>query len=290
MMRRCWSISSLLLSLSLFMPLASHAGAYDDLLKAAEQNDSAEMMALLKRGADPDTADSDGTTLLMTAARNGNDDLVELLLQMRAKVSRRNRYGDDALLLASFRGHLAIVKRLVAAGAPLQRDDGWPPLVYAAFNGHLEVVRFLLAQGADIDAVSDNSTSALMVAARNGHLEVVKLLLEQEADPDMENDSGGDALSWAEAAGNSEIAELVRLAMKRSAADRLEAARLYAIHVAEEERKAAEKARLQREAELAEAEAAAREAGQPPADKAVAEPTFPVGNNPAPSKGESGHN
>lgn len=287
MMRRSLILTAMVLGLSL--PLSAQAGTYDDLLKATEQNDTGEVVSLLQRGADPNTADPDGTTLLMTAARNGNEQLVELLLTMRAKVGSRNRYGDDALLLASFRGYLAVVKRLVAAGAPLERTDGWPPIAYAAFNGHLDIVRFLIDKGADVDAVSDNSTSALMVAARNGHLEVVKLLLAHEADPDIENDAGGDALSWAEAAGNSEIAELVRQAMKRSADDRLEAARLYAEHLAEQERLAAEKARLQREAEEKEAAAAsAADAGS--ADKPDGDKPAETSNNPAANKVESGHN
>jgi ankyrin repeat protein len=261
MIKRLLATSLLLLSV---LPALVQAGAYDDLIKAADQNDGAEVTTLLRRGADPNTADGDGTTLLMSAARNGNEELVDVLLQMRAKVRGRNRYGDDALLLAAFRGYLGIVRKLVAAGAPVNRDEGWQPLAYAAFNGHLEVAQFLLEHEADVDAMSDNGTSALMVAARNGHLEVVKLLLKHEADPDIENDVGGTALSWAEAAGNTEIARLVRKAMDASAAERREAARLYAIRQAEEARQAAERARLEKEAqEKAAAEAASQENAPP---------------------------
>jgi hypothetical protein len=262
MIKRVLASSLLLLCL---LPTVAQAGVYEDLIKAVEQNDGAEVTTLLRRGADPNTADADGTTLLMTAARNSNEELIDLLLQMRAKVRGRNRYGDDALLLASFRGYLNIVRKLVAAGAPIDREEGWQPLAYAAFNGHLEVAKFLLEHEADVDALSDNGTSALMVAARNGHLEVVKLLLKYEADPDIENDAGGTALSWAEAAGNSEIAKLVRKAMDASAADRREAARLYAIRQAEEARQAAERARLEQEAkEKAAAEAASKESSPDP--------------------------
>lgn len=251
-MRRAIAFLFFLLTLS---PLVAQAGAYEDLIKAVEQGDVAEATMLLNRGADPNTADADGTTLLMSAARNGSEGLTDLLLKMRANIQLRNRYGDDALLLAAFRGHLSIVQKLVVAGAPINREEGWSPLAYAAFNGYFEIVKFLLEKDANVDALSDNGTSALMVAARNGHLDVVKLLLQHEADPDIENDAGGTALSWAEAAGNTEIASLVRKAMEASAADRLEAARLYQ---AEEARIAAEQARLEQEAkEKPEAEAVA---------------------------------
>lgn len=259
MMRRLIVSTLLLLAL---LPAAAQAGAYEDLIKAVEQNDVAEVTALLSRGADPNTADADGTTLLMSAARNGNEALIDLLLKMRAKVRGRNRYGDDALLLAAFRGHLDIVRKLVAAGSPIDREEGWPPLAYAAFNGRLEVVRFLLEQEADVDALSDNGTSALMVAARNGHLDVVKLLLKHEADPDIENDAGGTALTWAEAAGNTEIASMMRQAMEASAAERREAARVYTIRQAEQ-------ARLEQEAKKkAEAEAAKKDSGSTETQKA----------------------
>ena len=200
------------LLLCLMLPLSAQAGIYDDMLKAVLDNHTDEAVALLDRGMDPNTADAEGSTLLMLAARNGNAELVDQLILRRAKVAARNRYGDDALLLASFRGFLPVVKLLVAGGAPVNRSEGWQPLVYAAFNGHVDIMAYLLEHGAEVNGASDNGTTALMVAARNGHPEVVRLLLKHHPDVDNINEAGGTALKWAVAANNTEIADLLRKA------------------------------------------------------------------------------
>lgn len=203
-------LAALLLSLTLSP--AAQAGVYDDMLKAVLENHNADAVALLDRGVDPDTADAEGSTLLMLAARNGNAELVDQLIRRRAKVAARNRYGDDALLLAVFRGHLPVVKLLLAGGAPVNRSEGWPPLAYAAFNGEVTVMAYLLERGADVNGASDNGTTALMVASRNGHLEAVRLLLKHKPQVDHISEAGGTALKWALAANNTDIAELLRRA------------------------------------------------------------------------------
>ena len=58
----------------------AQAGAYDDILGAANRGDSTAVIDLLKRGMDVNTADQSGSTLLMIAARNGSQALLEALL------------------------------------------------------------------------------------------------------------------------------------------------------------------------------------------------------------------
>jgi len=190
---------------------SAQAGVYEDILKGASNNETALVIDLLRRGMDVNTVDPQGTSLLMFAARFGNVELLEFLLNNRASVLKQNKYGDTALMLAAIGGHLEAVRRLVAAGAPLDHP-GWSPLAYASFEGHTDVIQFLAEQGADVDAQADNGMTALMIAARNGHFAAAKVLLAAGADPDIVDQDDQSALDLAQKSGNSQIVDLLRQA------------------------------------------------------------------------------
>lgn len=193
------------------------AGAYDDLLGAIDNNDSSQVVHLLARGMDVDTVDREGNTLLMRAAREGRNHILELLLRDHDNVLKVNRYGDSALMLAAFNGQDQAVRKLVATGAAVN-PKGWTPLIYAAFGGYTAIARLLLESGADVNAASQNGVTALMAAARNGRMETVQLLLDHGASLELRNQDGATASEWAAAAGNSDIADLLNqraLAAKR---------------------------------------------------------------------------
>ena len=62
-------IASLCLCASFVAVGPATAGSYDDALTAATLDRAAELSDLLERGIDPDTADTNGNTLLILAAR-----------------------------------------------------------------------------------------------------------------------------------------------------------------------------------------------------------------------------
>lgn len=185
------------------------AGSYDDILNAAEKDDSGQVIDLLKRGMDVNTTDSTGNTLLIIAARNGNLELLDFLLRNRANILKKNKYGDSALMAAAFRGHAAVVERLLDAKAATA-GDGWTALHYAAYAGYEEIIRLLVKHGAALDAVAPNGQTALMLAASNGKLDAVKLLIDADADMDLKDPKGASALTLARAADHSAIVEYLR--------------------------------------------------------------------------------
>jgi ankyrin repeat protein len=84
----------------------------------------------------------------------------------------------SVLHIAAYRGHLAVVEVLLAAGASVNRwsHEGTTPLFEAALGGHLEVARVLIAAGAET-RVSDNGGHTLYSAARvGGNRELMELL------------------------------------------------------------------------------------------------------------------
>ena len=200
---------------ALMLPAIAFAGAYEDMEQAMIRRDASSVIGLLGRGMDINTVDRSGDTLLLQAVRLDMPELIEYLVQRRARLNSRNRNGETALSIAAFSGKMPYVQRLVEAGAEVN-FYGWPPLAYAAFNGHRDIVEYLLKRGAEIDAKTANGSTALFWAARNGHTEVVKLLLSNQADPSIANEHDETPVDAAMKGGSREIEGLLRSAGGRS--------------------------------------------------------------------------
>jgi ankyrin repeat protein len=199
----------LILAVNLCLLPPAVAGVYEDLRWAAEDNNTGDVAKLLARGADPNTPDEQGNTLLMIAIRHKNAELADLLIKAGARLNLRNRYGETAIMLASLHGLRDIVEKLYIKGAEI-KHTGWNPLIYAATGGHPQIIQLLVEGGVPIDSTSENGTTALMMAARGNHLEAARVLLKNGANPNLKNDWGKTALEWALNKNYKEVAELLK--------------------------------------------------------------------------------
>ena len=199
----------------LLLPIVAAAGVYEDMEEALISGDTAWAIKLINRGMDVNSVDAAGNTLLMQTVNRDNQEFFDYLLQRRARINTRNRNGETALSLAAYRGKLYFVQRLVDSGADVNLY-GWPPLIYSAFNGHTAVAEYLLKKGAEVNATTENGSTALLFAARFGHIEVVELLLLNKADPNIANERGATAIDWALKTDNTDIADLLRKAGGRA--------------------------------------------------------------------------
>ncbi len=147
---------------------------------------------------------------LMIAAWEGNIPMMELFVARGADIAQENRYGEQALQLAAWKGQTAAVRWLLDHGAAVNREgQGWSALHYAAFSGHGDVARLLMERGADVNGRAPNGSTVLMMAAREGHEDLASMLLDAGADPRATNERGDSALTWAMRYGNFRIAQLV---------------------------------------------------------------------------------
>ena len=138
------------------------------------------------------------------AAGYGNKARLEKL-RPQVNVNAKNYSGWTALHLSADKGHLAVVKWLVAQGADMEAQDknGRTALHKSAYRGHLAVVKWLVAQRADLHAKTKDGQTALLVSAWKGHLAVVKWLVAQGADLHATNQYGETALDLAGQGGVS---------------------------------------------------------------------------------------
>lgn len=108
------------------------------------------------------------------AVRRGDLAATTALLDQGAEVNAKFRYGTTALFKAAERGHVEIVKLLLARGADATVKDafyGATAMTWALDSDHLEVVDLLLQK--DPAAVGD----VLMTGVRDGKPALVKIAL-----------------------------------------------------------------------------------------------------------------
>ena len=175
-----------------------------------------EAAKLLFKGADVDAKDSLGTTPLMYSSARGNAEVNEVLLHSSASTSLLCHRGSTALHRASFNGRPKIVRQLlgysdVSINTLSKLRQNRSALMLASVKGHVEVVKGLLAQKSiDVNLQSDGKQTALLLAASRGHLEIVKLLLQHaQVEINHQDSYGYTALSQAAEHGQVLIVELL---------------------------------------------------------------------------------
>jgi ankyrin repeat protein len=192
----------------------ARAGSYEDFFVAVKRDDPQTITGLLLRGFDPNALDPSGRHGLFAALQDGSLKAAEALIAWpRTNVEWRSPKDESPLMLAAFRGHLELVRKLIARDADVNKP-GWTPLHYAATGGHLAVMKLLLEEYAFIDAQSPNKTTPLMMAAEYGSTAAVKLLLEEGADPLMRNELGMSAVDFALRANRKDAADLIAAAIR----------------------------------------------------------------------------
>jgi ankyrin repeat protein len=121
-------------------------------------------------------------TPLFTAAEEGRDDMVDLLVSCeRVGLEVADMHGTTPLGVAAHGNHEGVVRQLLSGPRKVNlnaRDEnGQTPLFNAAFCGHLGVVKALLgAEGIDIELGDTERKLPLEVAMENQHYQVVEVL------------------------------------------------------------------------------------------------------------------
>src|SRR5438067_9132391 len=159
-----------------------YAAAPASVAEAAMAGNRDAVRALLKDGADVNTALGDGMTALHYAASRHDVELARMLLYAGANVKATTRIGAyTPLLLAAKNGSAAVVEPLLNAGADVDAatSNGTTPLMFAAASGNRAAVETLIARGADVNAnESVRGLTPLMFAAASNRAAVLELLAE----------------------------------------------------------------------------------------------------------------
>ncbi|CAH2085273.1 unnamed protein product [Euphydryas editha] len=182
------------------------------LMEAASAGHVDIVRLLIAHGADVNAVSGSGNTPLMYACAGGHEDCVRALLENGANVEDHNENGHTPLMEAASAGHVGVAKILLDHGAGINTHSNEfkeSALTLACYKGHLDMVRFLLAAGADREHKTDEMHTALMEASMDGHVEVARLLLDSGAQVNMPTDSFESPLTLAACGGHVELAMLL---------------------------------------------------------------------------------
>ena len=181
---------------------------------AVAENNVADIKKFLDNAIDIDHRGTNGKTALMIASRDGNKELVDLLIERGADINAKNINDGTPLMFAAINGSPEIVTTLLDAGAnpSATGTNGWGALMVAAAKGHAPTTRLLLNAGADVNSVDIYLWTPLMRAAAENRTPVVSILLEaDDINVDQKDDHGATALHHSASHGHTKIVELLLL-------------------------------------------------------------------------------
>jgi len=187
---------------------------------AAEGGHNHIVQLLLRSGAVVDQPSRIGDTPLFLAALRGQWEPFKTLLAAGADPRRVTPTHNTALIMAAqgaalpdAKGdHLAILKKLLEAGCPLDSavlDTGVTAFIVGCASGKPEIVDTLLAAKCDPFHKMKNGSSALMAAVQGGNEKIVSSLLGLGVDPNACLDNGSGPLLLAIERGLPDVVTLL---------------------------------------------------------------------------------
>ena len=198
-------------------PLAAEVLAYEGLHQAAWHGDLPKLKALIASGANLDARDARGRTPLHVATFARQRDAIRLLAKAGADLDLLEDDRYDAVTIAAVADDAATLSVLLSLGAKAgqttSRYDG-TALIAAAHLGHDEVVRRLIAAGAPLDHVNNLHWTAVIESIVLGdggprHQRTLAALVDAGADIRLTDRQGNTPLQLAKARGYTAMAKLL---------------------------------------------------------------------------------
>jgi len=144
---------------------------------------------LCKQGADVNAMDNSKETVLMKAAVQGLDEVVQILLRYNADTEIRNADNVTALFIAIQHNQRGVVELLLSAGSQTDVTDneGNTPMHISARLGYLSLLQLLCNVGGEVDSLTNTGDTLLHLAVQHRHNSVVKMLLGRGVQAEIPN-------------------------------------------------------------------------------------------------------
>uniref|UniRef100_A0A3P8TDW3 Si:ch73-193i2.2 n=1 Tax=Amphiprion percula TaxID=161767 RepID=A0A3P8TDW3_AMPPE len=144
---------------------------------------------VISDGANPNSSDRFGQTVLHEISRAWSVDVMRFFLDCGSDLRRPDQFGVTALHVAAALDYHDMVQFLLDHKARTHLDQQ-TPLHYAAKNDAVEAIRLLLRAGATIESTDYKLRTPLQLAANLGRSDAARLLLELGADAGVKDADG----------------------------------------------------------------------------------------------------
>lgn len=149
---------------------------------------------------------------LHIAAKAGNFELVDMLVQAGCALNDQDEKGNTPILTALTANRKIVAQYLLRNGADLSKFNqrALQPLHLAVANKDINLVGDMLKAGASINSVGENGLTPLHFAAQMGDTNIARLLLNSGADKKLKDNYGRTPAAVAKKFKHKQLAKLLK--------------------------------------------------------------------------------
>ena len=155
------------------------------------------------------------SALLHYAASSGDiEECYRLIVEEGASVHSLNANRSTPLHIAALKGYYTMVEMLLEQRADVNRKEsveigGYIPLIHSVKGNHLQISELLLAHGSDPNEADADGLTPLHYCGRiSDHDAMARLLLSKGGDPTRLDKDGFNCAYWAKECGNKSFLKI----------------------------------------------------------------------------------
>lgn len=134
---------------------------------------------LVENGVDINAKNKEGLTVLMERAKKFDFQMVDDLLEIGADAETKDVNGDTILIQFIKGGYPDKTEYFLAFwhfDLDVKNNEGMTPLMYAVEKGYSRLVKIMTEKGADVNIKNNNGQTAFDIALKKGNNDIISLL------------------------------------------------------------------------------------------------------------------
>lgn len=175
----------------------------ESIVSAGMRRDKEKLQWFIDKGADINTPNDDGDTLLHFFANGQDSEMIDFLLKNKADHARESKFGDNALYLVCKNDTTFKMDTFMGPRMSLKDE--------AALNRIkvFECAKPLIDAGADVNAIGPKGHTPFIYACIKENNELVSLMLKNKANVFHKNNYGHTALCYALQSNNGSTLDII---------------------------------------------------------------------------------